>query len=147
MNNYTKSGWERERLQSTAQQRPRAEGQSLQEALSFIFCFNVSIVDLQCCTRIWCTTKWLNYTSTCECSVVSSSSRPGDCSPQAPLSVGFSRQGYWSGLHALPPLGILHNPGIEPCLLCLGHWQPGSSPLGPPGKPLLDHMVTLFLVF
>ena len=57
MNNYTKSGWERERLQSTAQQRPRAEGQSLQEALSFIFCFNVSIVDLQCCTRIWCTTK------------------------------------------------------------------------------------------
>ena len=57
MNNYTKSGWERERLQSTAQQRPRAEGQSLQEALSFIFCFNVSIVDLQCCIRIWCTTK------------------------------------------------------------------------------------------
>ena len=37
MNNYTRSGWERERLQSTAQQRPRAEGQSLQEGSLFYF--------------------------------------------------------------------------------------------------------------
>ena len=32
---------------------------------------------------------------------------------QAPLSVGFSRQKYWSGLQCLPP-GDLPNPGIEP---------------------------------
>ena len=32
---------------------------------------------------------------------------------QAPLSMGFSRQEYWSGLPC-PPLGDLPNPGIEP---------------------------------
>ena len=32
---------------------------------------------------------------------------------QAPLSVGFSRQEYWSGL-PFPPLGDLPDPGIEP---------------------------------
>ena len=30
-----------------------------------------------------------------------------------PLSMGFSRQEYWSGL-PFPSLGDLHNPGIEP---------------------------------
>ena len=32
---------------------------------------------------------------------------------QAPLSMGFSRQGYWSGL-PFPSPGDLPNPGIEP---------------------------------
>ena len=32
---------------------------------------------------------------------------------QAPLSMGFSRQGYWSGLPCPPP-GDLPNPGIKP---------------------------------
>ena len=32
---------------------------------------------------------------------------------QAPLSMGFSRQEYWSGLPC-PPLGDLPDPGIEP---------------------------------
>ena len=32
---------------------------------------------------------------------------------QAPLSMGFSRQEYWSGLPCSPP-GDLPNPGIEP---------------------------------
>ena len=35
---------------------------------------------------------------------------------QAPLSVGFSRQEYWSGL-LCPPPGHLPNPGIEPTSL------------------------------
>ena len=35
---------------------------------------------------------------------------PVDCSP---LSVGFSRQEYWSGLPCPPP-GDLPDPGIEP---------------------------------
>ena len=34
-----------------------------------------------------------------------------DC--QAPLSMGFSRQEYWSGL-PFPPPGDLAKPGIEP---------------------------------
>ena len=35
---------------------------------------------------------------------------------QAPLSMGFSRQGYWSGL-PFPPAGDLPDPGIEPVSL------------------------------
>ena len=39
---------------------------------------------------------------------------PVDC--QAPLSIGFSRQEYWSGLPCLPPRE-LPDPGIEPSSL------------------------------
>ena len=35
---------------------------------------------------------------------------------QAPLSMGFSRQEYWSGLPCPPP-GDLPDPGIEPVFL------------------------------
>ena len=35
---------------------------------------------------------------------------------QAPLSMGFSRQEYWSGLPCPPP-GDLPNPGMEPASL------------------------------
>ena len=37
---------------------------------------------------------------------------PTDCSLQAPLSLGLSRQGYWSG-SPCPPPGDLPNPGIK----------------------------------
>ena len=52
---------------------------------------------------------------------------------QASLSMGFSRQEYWDGLPC-PPSGDLPDPGIEP--LCLLHWQAGSLPLAPPGRPI-----------
>ena len=54
---------------------------------------------------------------------------------QAPLSMGFSRQEHWNGLPCPPP-GDLTNPEVEP--LCLLHWQAGSLPLAPPGKPFLS---------
>ena len=38
---------------------------------------------------------------------------PMDCTHQAPLSMEFSRQEYWSGLPC-PPAGDLPNPGIKP---------------------------------
>ena len=42
---------------------------------------------------------------------------PMDCSPPgSSLSMGFSRQEYWSGL-SCPPLGDLPNSGIEPMSL------------------------------
>ena len=44
---------------------------------------------------------------------------------QAPLSVGFSRQEYWSGLPFLTP-GDLPDLGFEPESLCLLHWQADS---------------------
>ena len=43
---------------------------------------------------------------------------------QAPLSVRFSRQKYWSGLPCLPP-GNLLTQGLNPHLLCLLYWQVG----------------------
>ena len=45
-------------------------------------------------------------------SVVSNSEMPWTVACQAPLSMGFSRQEYWSGLLCLPPRD-LPNPGIE----------------------------------
>ena len=49
-------------------------------------------------------------------SVVSDSATPQTVAHQAPLSVGFSRQDYWSGLPC-PPAGDLPDPGIEPLSL------------------------------
>ena len=60
---------------------------------------------------------------------------PWTVSCQAPLSLGFSRQEYWSGLPCPPP-GDLPDPEIEPFVSSLYlHWQVGSLPLVPPGKP------------
>ena len=51
---------------------------------------------------------------------------------QAPLSMGFSRQQYWSGLPFLSP-GDLPNSGIEPGSPAL---QADSLLSEPPGKPM-----------
>ena len=50
---------------------------------------------------------------------------------QAPLSMGFSRQEYWSGV-PLPSPGDLPHPGIETGSLTL---QADSLLSDPPGKP------------
>ena len=55
-----------------------------------------------------------------------------DCvARQAPLSIGFSRQEYWSELPCPPP-GDLPNPGVKPGSPTL---QADSLPSEPPGKP------------
>ena len=54
-----------------------------------------------------------------------------DCSPQAPLSMGFSRQEYWSGL-PFPFPGEVPNPGIVPASPALAG---GFFTTEPPGKP------------
>ena len=53
---------------------------------------------------------------------------------QAPLSMGFSRQEYWSDSRALL-WGIFLTQGSNLCLLCLRHWWTGSLPGAQPGKP------------
>ena len=53
---------------------------------------------------------------------------------QDPLSMGFPKQEYWSGL-PFPSPGDLPNLEIKTCLLRLLHWQADSLPLVPPGKP------------
>ena len=52
---------------------------------------------------------------------------PLDCSPQAPLSMEFSRQEYCSGLPCPPP-GDLPNPGLEPMYVVSPARHVGSLP-------------------
>ena len=54
---------------------------------------------------------------------------------QAPPSMAFSRQEYWSGL-PFPSPGNLPHPGIEPWSLKSPSLQACSLPLVPRGKPL-----------
>ena len=55
--------------------------------------------------------------------VVSDPATPWTVAFQAPLSMGFPRQEYWSGL-PFPSPGVLPDPGIK-----------ARSPVLPPGKP------------
>ena len=59
------------------------------------------------------------------CSVTHSFVTPWTAAHQAPLSVGFSRQEYWSGL-PVPTPEDLPDPGMEPASPA---WQVGSLPL------------------
>ena len=56
---------------------------------------------------------------------------PWTVAHQAPLSMGFSRQEYWSGL-PFPSPGDLPDPGIEPGSSAS---QADALPSEPPGKP------------
>ena len=53
---------------------------------------------------------------------------------QGPLSIGFSRQEYWSAF-PVPPLGDLPKPGIEPMspAFCIAGRFFIADPLGKPG--------------
>ena len=53
---------------------------------------------------------------------------PKTVTHQAPLSMGFSRQKYWSGL-PFSPLGVFLTQGSNLPLLWLLHWQVVSLPL------------------
>ena len=59
---------------------------------------------------------------------------PWTASPQAPLSMRFSRQGYWSAL-PFPSPGDLPNPGIETRSPAL---QADSLPTELQGKPMTN---------
>ena len=62
--------------------------------------------------------------------VMSNSWDPWAVALQAPLSMGFSRQEYWSGL-PFPSPGDLPNPGIEPASPAL---EAGSLATESPGE-------------
>ena len=59
---------------------------------------------------------------------------PWTVAQQAPLSMRFSRQEYWSGL-PFPSPGNLPNPGIEPRSPTL---QADTLTSEPPGKPIIQ---------
>ena len=60
--------------------------------------------------------------------------------PQAPLSVGFSRQEYWSGL-PFPPPGDLPNLGIEPMSPALAGRFFTAEPQGWPAACILFYKI------
>ena len=71
-------------------------------------------------TELWETLEYL-----CVCAqslVLSDSLQPHGLQPTSPLSMGLSRQEYWSGL-PFPAPGDLPDPGIEPMSLA---WQADS---------------------
>ena len=57
---------------------------------------------------------------------------PWTVAHQAPLSMGFFRQEYWSGLPCAP-LGDLSGPGIEPATPTSSALRTDSLPTEPPG--------------
>ena len=59
---------------------------------------------------------------------------PWTVAHQAPLSMGFSRQEYWSGL-PFPTLGDLSDPGIQPVSLVSPALAGGFFTTEPPRKP------------
>ena len=60
---------------------------------------------------------------------------PWTVAHQAPLSMGFSRQEYWSGL-PFPSPGDLPDPGIEPMSLTSPSLTGGFFITEPPGNPM-----------
>src|SRR5574341_1234605 len=62
---------------------------------------------------------------------------PWTVAHQDPLSLGFSRQEYWSGLPCPPP-GNLPHPGTEPTSPVSSALQVDSLPTLPPWKPLKE---------
>ena len=62
---------------------------------------------------------------------------------QASLSMGFSRQEYWSGL-PFPSLGDLPDPGIKPRSPAL---QADTLPSELPGKPITVCMILVIFSF
>ena len=66
-----------------------------------------------------------------------------DVACQAPLSMGFSRQEYWSGLPCPPP-GDLPNPEIK--LRSFAKFQVESLPSEPSGKPMNSGVGSLSLL-
>ena len=61
---------------------------------------------------------------------------PWTVAHQAPLSMEFSRQEYWSGV-PFPPPGGLPNPGIKPVSLASPALAGRFFTTVPPGKPLM----------
>ena len=61
-----------------------------------------------------------------------------DYDSQAPLSMGFSRQEYWSG-SPFPSPGDLPDPGIEPGSPAL---RADALPSDPPGNPVAEHKLS-----
>ena len=80
------------------------------------------------------------YQSTCDDGIITLFVMPRTVAHQAPLSLEFSRQEYWSEL-PFPSPEDLPDPGIEPRSPAL---QANSLPSEPSGKP---HTITRYYMY
>ena len=78
----------------------------------------------------WC----LGKAHSCVLRCVQLSEPPSTAARQAPLSMEFSKQEYWSGL-PFPSPGDLPNPGIKPASPASPALAGRFSTTAPPGKP------------
>ena len=86
--------------------------------------------------------EWVKWSEVKSLSRVRFFATPWTVAYQAPPSMGFSRQEYWSGL-PFPSPGDLPNPGIERGSPAL---QTGALLSEPPGKPQATGMGSLSLL-
>ena len=105
-------------------------------------CVHTWVSMLMHISKISCVYVYKSVCAVLSCSVVSDSVIPWIIAHQAPLSIGFSRREYWSGLPCLP-LGDLPNTGIKPRSPSL---RTDSLPSEPPGKPKNTGIGSLFLL-
>ena len=94
----------------------------------------VWITESFCCTPETKIILYINYVCVCVCAQSLSCVRlfaiPWTVDHQAPLSMGFPRQEYWSGF-PFPSSGVFPTPGSNLHISGLLHWQVGSLPLAP----------------
>ena len=92
-----------------------------------------------------CVAEWLNAQLLSHVWLFAS---PWTVAHQAPLSSGFSRQEYWSGL-PFPPPGDLPQPGIESASLVhlFLRWQAGSLPLSHLGSPNDLYYIIIAIIY
>ena len=62
---------------------------------------------------------------------------PMDCSPPRSSVLGILQAGILELVAMTSSRGSSLTQGLKPGLLCLLHWQVGSLPLAPPGKPYI----------
>ena len=81
----------------------------------------------------------------CVTSVVSDSVTSCAIACKAPLSMGFSRQEYWSG-SPCPPPGDLLNPGIETCISCIAGRFFTAEPLVKPLSFCTSSLINILML-
>ena len=107
------------------------------EYSGFIF-FNIDWFDLVAEIKLTWAGLGGTMTTLHECSVVSDSTTPWTVACRSPLSLGFSRQEYWSGL-PFPHPGDLPDPGMEPTYPVSAALQVDSLLLSHQGTPSLEN--------
>ena len=115
------------------------QGKSLNLSVPGGLNLQIRLLSFPSCSHIDHVARVYTPSSGCLCAVLRCFNRillcvtPWTVACQAPLSMEFPRQEYWSGL-SFPSPGYLPDRGIGPKSLTSPHWQLSSLPVAPSGK-------------